>query len=294
MSAGVSSSKDNIWRFFLFKYHTNASKEGHMYRRIIALLVTLTVLATWGCMESMVKPEAKTDTGEAMGLSPYSGPKARVAVADFEWKVDGSGSTTTIGMGGQTIQISHSQQTGYTTGLRDMLTTAMVQTNRYRVLERQNLGSLQQEMALGSSGYTDQSGIKKGAIKGADLLVMGAVTGWEPGTSGGGGGLGGGGMLGKATAIFGAAKGAYSKSSMAMDIRIVDTATSEVLAATRVEGVAKDVNLGGFLGTLGGSGAMAGGLGGYAKTPMEKAIRTCLYNATRYITDNTPQQYMKH
>jgi hypothetical protein len=27
---------------------------------------------------------------------------------------------------------------------------------------------------------------------------------------------------------------------------------------------------------------------------MEKAIRTCLYNATKYIVENTPQQYMKY
>lgn len=268
-------------------------KEVEMGRNLFALLAVLLVLSTWGCLESAVKPEAKTDTGEAMGLPPYNGPKARVAVADFEWKVGGSGSTTTITSGGQTIEVSHSNQRGYTTGLRDMLTTAMVQSQRYRVLERQNLGSLQQEMSLSSSGYTDKSGVKKGGVKGADLLVMGAVTGWDPGTSGTGGGIGGG-MLGKATALFGAVRGAYKKSSMAMDIRIVDTHTSEVLAATRVEGVAKDVNLGGFLGGFGGSGGMAGGLGSYAKTPMEKAIRTCLYNATKYIVENTPQQYMKH
>ncbi len=77
-----------------------------------------------------------------------------------------------------------------------------------------------------------------------------------------------------------------------MDIRIVDTQASEVLAATRVEGVAKDVNLGAALAGFGGSGGMGGGLGGCAKTPMEKAIRTCLYNATRFITENTPQAYM--
>jgi curli biogenesis system outer membrane secretion channel CsgG len=265
-----------------------------MYRKLLAIFAAAVVLLSWGCMESMVEPEAKTDTGEAMGLPPYNGPKARVAVADFEWKVGGSGSSTTMSVGGQTIEISHSTQQGYTTGLRDMLTTALVQSQRYRVLERQNLGSLQKEMALGSSGYTDKTGIQKGAIKGADLLVMGAVTGWEPGTSGGGGGVGGGGMLGKASALFGGIRGSYKKSSMAMDIRIVDTATSEVLAATRVEGVAKDVNLGGMLAAFGGSGGMAGGLGGYAKTPMEKAIRTCLYNATKYIAENTPQQYMKY
>ncbi len=228
-----------------------------------------------------------------MALPPYNGPRARVAVADFEWKVGGHGSKTKMTFGGQTVEVAHTQQTGYTTGLRDMLTTAMVQSKRYRVLERQNLGSLQKEMALGSSGYTDKTGVQKGKIKGADLMVMGAITGWEPGTSGAGGG-GGGGLFGKAGAIFGAVKGGYKKSSMAMDIRIVDTHTSEVLAATRVEGVAKDVNLGGALAGFGGSGGMAGALGGYAKTPMEKAIRTCLYNATKYIVENTPQQYMRH
>ncbi len=264
-----------------------------MFRKMSLLFAFMLLMVSWGCMESMVKPEAKTDTGEEMGLPPYSGPRARVAVADFEWKVGGHGSSTRMTVAGQTIEVSHSEQSGYTTGLRDMLTTAMVQSKRYRVLERQNISSLQQEMALGSTGYTDKSGIQKGGIKGADLLIMGAVTGWEPGTSGGGGSLGGG-VLGKASALLGAARGAFKKSSMAMDLRIVDTHTSEVLAATRVEGVAKDVNLGGFLGAFGGSGGMAGGLGGYAKTPMEKAIRTCLYNATKYIVENTPQQYMKY
>ncbi|MGD8700907.1 MAG: CsgG/HfaB family protein [Desulfosarcina sp.] len=262
---------------------------------IIRVLLSLLVLMTFsGCMESMVKPEAKIDTGAEMELGPYSGPRARVAVADFDWKVGGRGSTTTIDYGGQTMTISSSQTRGYTTGLRDMLTTAMVQSKRYRVLERQNIGSLKSEMALTGSGYTDSTGVKKGAIKGADLLVMGAVTGWEPGTSGGGGGLGGGGMLGTASALFGAVKGGYKKSSMAMDIRIVDANTSEVLTATRVEGVAKDVSLGGALAGFGGSGAMGGALGGFAKTPMEKAIRTCIYNATKFIAENTPQEYMKY
>ena len=123
---------------------------------------------------------------------------------------------------------------------------------------------------------------------------MGAVTGWDPATSGAGGGLGGGGLLGKAGVIIGGIKGVFKKSSMAMDIRIVDTHTSEVLAATRVEGEAKDVNIGGFLGGFGGSGGMAGGLGGFARTPMEKAIRSCMYNAVKYITENTPKEYMKH
>ncbi|MFZ0448316.1 MAG: CsgG/HfaB family protein [Desulfatiglandaceae bacterium] len=261
---------------------------------LVASISAMFFLATTGCMESQVQPKASVDTGLEQQLPPYSGLKAKVAVANFEWKVGGSGGSMTIsGMGAKAITVSHSENTGYTTGLRDMLTTTMVQSKRYRVLERQNLGSLQQEMALSSSGYTDKSGVKKGHIKGADLLIMGAITGWEPGTSGGGGGLGGG-VLGKASALFGAIGGAFKKSSMAMDIRIVDTHTSEVLAATRVEGEAKDVNLGASLGILTGSGGMGGGLGAFAKTPMEKAIRKCLYEAVKYIVANTPTKYMKY
>jgi curli biogenesis system outer membrane secretion channel CsgG len=273
-------------------------KEVMMKKKVLIVLAAFIsavfLLPATGCMESQVQPTASVDKGVELELPPYNGPKAKVAVANFEWKVGGSGSTTTIsGFGGKSISVSQSRYSGYTTGLRDMLTTTMVQTNRYRVLERQNLAALQQEMSLSSSGYTDKSGVKKGSIKGADLLIMGAVTGWEPGTSGAGGGLGGG-ILGKASALFGAVKGAFKKSSMAMDIRIVDTHTSEVLAATRVEGEAKDVNLGASLGVLTGSGGMGGGLGAFAKTPMEKAIRKCIYEAAKYIAVHTPKEYMKY
>lgn len=263
-------------------------------KSFLLVVMILFMMAGCGAMEQAVQPTATTDTGAEMDLPPYSGPKAKVAVADFEWKVGGSTSSTTIsGIGNQPVTISSSHNRGYTSGLRDMLTTTMVQTKRYRVLERQNIASLQQEMSLTQQGYTDKSGKTKGGIKGADLLIMGAITGWDPATSGGGGSLGGG-LLGKASAVMGAVGGAFKKSSMAMDIRIVDTRTSEVLAATRVEGVAKDVSLGALAGIAGGSGAMGGSLGGFAKTPMEKAIRTCIYNAVKFIAENTPKEYMKY
>ncbi len=266
------------------------------YSILLILISCALLLALNSCMqmEKSVEPKASVDTGLEQLLPPYNGPKARIAVADFEWKVGGGSTTKISGFGmGQGITIQHSEYDGYTTGLRDMLTTALVQSGRYRVLERQNLQSLKEEMSLARTGYTDKSGVKKGGIKGADLLIMGAITGWEPGTSGTGGGLGGG-YLGKAAAIWGAISGSVKKSKMAMDIRIVDTHTSEVLAATRVEGEAKDVNFGAALGALTGSGGMGGGLGSYAKTPMEKAIRTCIYEAVKYIVAHTPKEYMKY
>ena len=144
-----------------------------MYRKFLVTFAALMLLTSFGCMESMVKPEAKTDTGEEMGLPPYSGPRHGPPWPTFEWKVGGSGSSTKMSFGGQTVEVEHSRNSGYTTGLRDMLTTAMVQSQRYRVLERQNLSSLEKEMALVNKGLTDKSGVQKGQVKGADLLIMG-------------------------------------------------------------------------------------------------------------------------
>ncbi len=259
--------------------------------KILSLLFSFvfTLLFT-GCMEQYVQPTAKTDAGIAQQLPPYSGPKARVAVARFDWKVGASGGTTTIsGVGGRDITITH-QQSGITTGLRDMLTTSLVQSGRFRVLERQELGAIKDEIALGQEGYVEQStAVEKGHIKGSDLVVIAAITGWEPGTSGGRAGIGalGGGVLGGVL-------GGFKKSSLAMDIRIVDTSTSEVLAATRVEGEARDVKLGVLGGGLVGNFGLGGFLSTYANTPMEKAIRIAINEATKYIVSATPHEYFKH
>lgn len=257
--------------------------------RITLLAILLVPLS--GCLDSMVKPEATVDRGLEEQLPPYDGLRAKVAVTDFDWNIGSS--KTTVGIAGTDFSFSQNEYDGYAEGLKDMLTTALVQSKRYRVLERQNIDSLKSEIALQEDGFTDTSGVKRGNVKGAEIAVIAAITGFDPGTKGASGSLGG--LLGgKAGALLGAVSGGYKKSTMAMDIRIVDTATSEVLAATRVEGVATDVNIGGALGALTGGGALGGSLGSFASTPMEKAIRTCIYEATKYIVAETPTEYMKH
>ncbi|GAF68055.1 unnamed protein product, partial [marine sediment metagenome] len=47
-------------------------------------------------MEKKTKATAKVDTTLADELGPYSGPRARLAVAKFEWKVRKKGSRVTI------------------------------------------------------------------------------------------------------------------------------------------------------------------------------------------------------
>lgn len=260
-------------------------------KKVLPILMVLTAFLFVGCMEQYAQPTAKVDPGISAELPPYYGPKARASVAKFQWKAGGAGGgTTTIsGMRQRDVVITH-EHSGVMTGLRDMLTTSLVQSGRFRVLERQELSSIKDEIALGEEGYAeDVSSIKRGRIKGSDLLVIAAITGWDPGTSGTQVGLGG-----IASGILGGIGGGVRKSTLAMDIRIVDTSTSEVLAATRVEGTAKDVNMGFLAGGIIGDVGLGGGLSTYAKTPMEKAIRIAINEATKYIVSATPPAYFKH
>lgn len=238
----------------------------------VGSLLLITSLA--GCA-SMTQPTAQVDnTAGATPLPPYSGPKARIAVADFDVKA--AKATFEIG-----------------SGLREMLVTVLINSSRFSVVERQVLAAVMQEQELSVSGAAQGgSGPQRGQIKTADLVVTAAVTEFEPQASGGSAGIGGGGGVG--SGILGGLLGAsLNKAHMALDIRIVDTSTSEILAATRVQGQASDV-AGGFMAGFFGGFGLGAGLSGYANTPMEKAIRICITEAVRYISQAIPATYYKY
>lgn len=250
-----------------------SAKEVRMHRRIILALVLALSLAVVFPAYAL-QPTAKVDNNAGTeGMPPYSGPKARIAVADFDVKA--AKAYGEIG-----------------TGLREMLVTALMNSGRFSVLERQVLKAVMQEQELAASGAAQAGGPQRGAIKTADLVITAAVTEFEPHASGGGAGIGGGGPVG-AGILGGIIGGALNKSHMAMDIRIIDASTSEVISATRVQGEASDISGGIMTGFFGGWG-LGAGLSGYANTPMEKAIRVCIIEAVRYIALNTPPTYFKY
>jgi uncharacterized protein YgiM (DUF1202 family) len=74
-----------------------------------------------------------------------------------------------------------------------------------------------------------------------------------------------------------------------MIVKVIDAKTSRRLASEQVEGKATDIA---GLGSLSGS-RLAGSLGGYSKTPMEKAIRVSIEEAVRLIIAKTPSQYYR-
>ncbi len=136
------------------------------------------------------------------------GLKKRIAVVDFE---DRSGWGHNIG-----------------TGLADMLVTELVKSGNFMVVERQELSKILEEQGLGMSGVvTPQSAAQVGQVLGVELMVMGSVTEFGEKKSGLGGSIGRLGIGGKLS---------KKKARAAVDIRLVNTSTSEIVLAEKAEG----------------------------------------------------------
>jgi len=269
-----------------FKNYTN-NGETLMKRILWNLLlagacVALPVSAGWNPFEA--KTETKVTSGtDSPGIQDaqsedHNGPKARVAVSRFINKAHGSN--------------WYSHQIG--DGMADQLTTALVNSNRFIVLERQQLSDVMAEQDLGATGrIRGDTAAPIGQIEGAELLITGAVTEFEgnaEGTRATGGGL--------LSNVVGAVTGSVKKAHMAIDIRVIDTKTSRVLLATSVEGSASNVDIGalagGLLRTSGSTSALAGGLKSWKNTPNEKALRICINEAVHFIVSKTPPIYYRH
>ncbi|MEM3112577.1 MAG: CsgG/HfaB family protein, partial [Candidatus Anstonellales archaeon] len=224
----------------------------------------------------LIPPKAQgTQTGgptiEEVQQEDAMGPKARVAVTRFEDK-------TAKGYG----DIGE--------GMAEMLSHALFATNRFIVLERQAIGDILMEQDFGASGRVKkETAAAMGQIEGADLLIMGTITEFEPGTSGAGGGLGGLIPLPGRRIGIGGLGGGIKTSHVAMIVKVIDAKTGRRLASEQVEGKATDI--GGLAGMAGGP--LAGAFGGYSKTPMEKAIRIAIEEAVRLIVAKTPQEYYR-
>lgn len=155
--------------------------------------------------------------------------------------------------------------------LQDMLASELVSTKAFQVLERKELDAVLGEQDLGASGRVDKkTAARIGKIKGAKYLVSSTVSAFEESTSGSGGGIGIGGI-----SIGGKKERAY----MAVDLKVIDTETGEIVDARTVEATSESGGL-----SLGVSrGIFSGNLGKYEKTPTGKAIRACIIEIAEYL-----------
>ena len=199
-------------------------------------------------------------------VPPYHGPKARAAVVGFRNKATGF--------------VDWRDRTG--SAMADMLTSALFRSNKFSMLDRQDLDWVMEEQDFGRGGRVDpKTAAPVGKLSGADLLVVGAVTGFKDWASGVGGGLG----------VPGFGVGAGGKETwMAMDIKVVDAATGEIVAMTSIEGSSGSAFVGGLIWGI----PLPVGLGGWQGEPREKALRVCLELAARFLASETPVRYFRY
>ena len=175
---------------------------------------------------------------------PYNGPRQRVAVSDFEFRAgQGSGE---IG-----------------DGMSDMLTDALFNSGRFVVLERERIDEVMDEQDLASSSrFRKETAAPIGEMEGAQLLIRGSVTQFEPDCRGG-------------SVILVSGR----EACMAINLRVVDARTGRVVNATTVEGTSGTNGVG----FVYARSDLPIGLGAYRKTPMEQAMRNCIEAAVQHI-----------
>jgi curli biogenesis system outer membrane secretion channel CsgG len=248
-------------------------KKGIGILGLLALVFLTASCATSATSDDGVTTNVTTGGPSVTEVTTYKGPKARIAVARFEMKA--AQGYDEIG-----------------TGMSDMLVDSLFKTNRFIVLERgEGLSDIKEELALSESGYTEKGkAAEKGTLEGADILLTGAITAFEPNAEGaGGGGIG-------ITLFGGIGIGGKSKKAyIAAQIRMVDVRTGRVISSAKVEGKASDFKFGIVGGAaVGGGVVLAGGFEKYKNTPMEKAVTVMLDNAVKEITKDVPEDYYRY
>lgn len=205
----------------------------------------------------------------------YDGPKARLAVLGVE-NTSRSSTVSVSGPDGQSYkwEASYGDQVPVQ-GIDAMIQDVLMQTGRFRLVNRGQLDEVMQEQNLTESGRVAKpSGAKVGSILGAQYLMKAVINAYEPKYDSKGVGLGGitGGLLG-------GARIGKDKSMVQLTFQLIDSTTSEVTYSKQVEVV---VSQSGFMGGgagWGGGGALGGFVSGYSKTPIGQAMIAAINQA---------------
>lgn len=217
---------------------------------LTALVVLLPALPAWGAEERV--------------LPPYHGGKCVIAVGDFGVQLQGA--PETLG-----------------DGLREMLITALFESNRFIVVDRGDIAGLTAEQLLSDSFMADaQTILDQGRQQPAELIVYGAIVAAE---------AGGAGLRVKVPWVPMKLGGKHHAARVVIDLRVVDSAGGEVVAAHAVEGSAYS------------GAAMAGAtVSGYdipvslevvKNTPIELAIRDCIHRSVINLSETIPQTFFR-
>ncbi|MGD0112146.1 MAG: CsgG/HfaB family protein [Armatimonadota bacterium] len=206
---------------------------------------------------------------------PYAGLKKRLAVLPIS-AGGGATSATRGNMGGSTVAVtttwnSDAQPGAVGAALTEQLTTALVDSGRFVVLERAALGEVLGEQDLATSGRVNpETAAPTGKVTGAEWLIKAAITEYTDRKTSEGGGFSLPGLH-----VGGGTREAY----VALDVRIIDAATGQVVDSVKADSRAKSS------GTRGGVTIGSVSIGAHKEdnTPIGQATRAALVQAVDFI-----------
>ena len=214
----------------------------------------------------------------------YTGPKANIAVGGFTVKARGA-----------------AQYIG--DGMREMLETALFESLRFNVIDRPDVKGMTAKQMLSSFKMARPGSKKLGTqMDAAELLIYGTVTEFEAEASGAGLEANLPSTQDSASAQTASGYIKRKNAHMAIDIRVVDAASGRLVAARRISGTAA-------FGMASVSASAEGNLSDddikhkiqtplrlrvFKNTPMEMAIRDCIYRAVIYSCYAIPKSYFRH
>ncbi len=223
--------------------------------RILAVGVAIVALcgvdawALWG------KTSTKTERDNAqMNLGEYKGLKHAIGCKDFNNEAGWRGKWNL----GNNLSI--------------MLESALYDSGRFVVVEREKLRDVIAEQDLAASGRTAQAKkvAQTGVIRPAKYLATGAVTEVEESQSGAGGGV-----SFKGFRVGGTKEDAH----IGLIVKLIDTSTGEIVAKERITGKAGKTGVKVGMTKWGVNTDM----GGFKKTPLGEAAQDCINQAVEFI-----------
>jgi curli biogenesis system outer membrane secretion channel CsgG len=163
-------------------------------------------------------------------------------------------------------------------GMKEMLTDALVTSERYRVIERLEIDTVLRELRFQYTGATRNSGrAGQGRLKNVQYLIKGTITDFgHLSTSRG--------ILAHIDHfdIFTSAQ----KAVMGMTLQVIEVESGEVVSSTRLEKAinAKDVTVNAAYGKM----AMGGGM--FVRTPLGRATADVIRKAVKQITSSIAER----
>jgi curli biogenesis system outer membrane secretion channel CsgG len=213
------------------------------YRYVLGSLLTLSLVA---CVPTSSATLTPTATSVATTPIPATG-QVSIAIGELSCK-------------------AAKCYNGLGAGISEGLTTALIETGRFSVFEREGLRALTEESFFGG-------GSGPVSFEGADVLVFGAITAFEPDASAGGFSLMGISLVQKTSTI-------------SADLRIVDAKTRRILSVARVEGKTTDSS-------VSISRIIPGTIAGSSSESTSKAIRAMLEQAVQGLMARIPASYYR-